>query len=89
MVIPFYQVLHVYVFGDFLHIVRQRVPLPLNQVLQLTPTPMTLVVDNGLDLIFLLVFDQVRWWAREVRSMGSGLPVRQEEGGMEHVMDAL
>jgi len=50
--------------------------------------PMMSVVDNGLDLVLLLIFNQIRWWMREVGSMGSGLSVRQEKGGMEHVMNA-
>jgi len=36
---------------------------------------MTSVVDDGLDLIFFLVFDQVRRWACEVGPVGGGLLV--------------
>jgi len=37
---------------------------------------MTSVVDDGLDLIFFLIFDQVGGWACEVGSMDGGLLVR-------------
>jgi len=50
--------------------------------------PMTSVVDDGLNLILLLVFDQIKWRMREVGSVGSGLSIGQEKGGVEYVMDA-
>jgi len=37
---------------------------------------MTSVVDDGLDLVLLLVFDQVRWWTREVGPVSYSLSVR-------------
>jgi len=49
---------------------------------------MTSVVDDGLDLILLLIFDQVRGWTCEIGSMGGGFLVRQEKGGVKYVMDA-
>jgi len=49
---------------------------------------MTSVVDNGLDLVLLFTLDQVRWRTREVGSVGSGLSIGQEEGGVEYVVDA-
>jgi len=50
--------------------------------------PMMSVIDNGLDLIFLFVFDQVRRWPCEVGTVGRGLSIGQEQRGVEHVMNA-
>ena len=50
--------------------------------------PMTSVVDDGLNFVFFLVFNQVRGWVREVGSVNGGLSVRQEKGGVKYVMDA-
>ena len=86
--IPLYQVLRVYILGGFPCIVRQWVALPLDQILQLALMPMTLVVDDGLDLILLFIFNQIRWWTRKVGSMNRGLSIGQEEGGVKYVMDA-
>ena len=49
---------------------------------------MTSVVDDGLDLILLFTFDQIRWRAREVGSVSSSLLIGQEEGCVKYVMDA-
>ena len=57
LVIPFYQVLRVYIFGGLPRIVSRWVSLPFDQILQLAPTPMMSVVDDGLDLVFFLIFD--------------------------------
>jgi len=46
------------------------------------------VVDDGLNLILLVIFDQIRWWTCEVGSMGSSLLVRQEKRSVKYVMDA-
>jgi len=45
----------VYVFGG-LHVLSDDGYPSLDQILQLAPTPMTSVVDDGLDLVFFLVF---------------------------------
>ena len=42
----------------------------------MTLMPVTSVIDNGLDLILLFIFDQVRWRTCEVGSVGSGLSIR-------------
>jgi len=41
--------------------------------------PMMSVIDDSLDLIFLLTLDQIRRWLREVGAMGRGLFVGQEQ----------
>jgi len=73
--ISLYQVIRVYVLGGFPCIVRRWVTFPFDQILQLAPTPVTSVVDNGLDLILLFIFDQIRWRAREVGSVSSSLSI--------------
>jgi len=46
------------------------------------------MIDDGLDLVFLFISDQVRWWTREVGSVGSGLLIGQEKRGVKYVVDA-
>jgi hypothetical protein len=58
--------------------VRRRLPrivtvwvaFPLDQVLKLTLTPSVSVIDDGFHLVFLLTLDEIRWWAREVGTVG-------------------
>jgi len=49
---------------------------------------MMLMVDNGLDLVLLFIFNQVRWRTCEVGAMGSGLSIGQEERGVKYIVDA-
>ena len=83
-----YQIIRVYVLGGFPRIIRRWIALPFDQILQPALTPVMSVIDNGLDLVFLFTLNQVRWWTHEVGSVGSGLLIGQEEGGVEYVMDA-
>jgi len=83
-----YQIIRVYVLGGFPRIIRRWIALPFDQILQLTPTPITSVIDDGLDLILLFILDQIRWWTREVGPVGSGLSIGQEKRGVKYVMDA-
>jgi len=46
------------------------------------------VIDDGLDLVFLLALDQIGRWPREVGAVGCGLFIGQEQRGVEHVMNA-
>jgi len=49
---------------------------------------MTSVVDNSLDLVLLFVFDQISRWTHEVRSVGRGFSIGEEERGVKYVMDS-
>src|SRR5712672_367694 len=88
LVVLLYQVIRVYVLGGLPCIVRRWIALPFDQILQLALTPMTSVVDNGLDLVLLFALDQIRWWTRKVGPVDSGLSIGQEKRGVKHVMDA-
>ena len=54
------------VFDGFPGVVAFRVPLPLDQVLELSPPAVTAMVSNRLDFVLLSIIDKVRWGSREV-----------------------
>ena len=69
LVIPFYQVVGVYIFFRFPRVVRQWITLPFDQILKVTLTPVVSVIENGFDFVLFRVFDQVWWWSLEIRTM--------------------
>src|SRR5712671_1506695 len=83
----FYQVFGVYVFFWLPRVVRRWITLPLYQVLESALTPVISVIDDRFHFIFFHVFNQVRRWTRVIGAMGRSFFVRQEERGVEHVMD--
>ena len=46
-----------------------------------------MVINDGLDLVFLGVFDKVRRWPRVVVSVFYGFAIRGQEGCVEYVMN--
>jgi len=46
------------------------------------------MIDDGFDLIFLFVVDQVRQRLSEVGSMRGGFFIGQEQGGVEYVVNS-
>jgi hypothetical protein len=55
--------------------------------LELSFTSKVSVINDGLDFVFLGVFDKVRRWPRVVVSVFYGLTIRGQEGCMEDVMN--
>ena len=63
------------------------VPLPFDKVLELSFTSKVMVINDGLDLIFLGIFDKVRRWPRVVGPVFCGFAIRGQEGCVEDIMD--
>ena len=61
LMIPFEHLRGLNVFDGFPGVVAFGVPLPLYEILQLFPLPLTLVASDGLDFILFFVVDKVRW----------------------------
>ena len=72
------------VFDGFPGVVAFGVPLPLDQVLELSPPAMMAMVSNRLDFILLSIIDKVRRRPQEVLSVLIRLFKRHEEQGVEH-----
>src|SRR5712672_671811 len=87
LVIPFYQVVGVYILFWFPHVVRRWIAFPFDQVLKVTPTSVMSVIEDGLNFVFLRAFDQVWWWLLEIGTMSSCLFIWQQEGCVKNVMD--
>ena len=71
--VPFYQVVSVYIFFRLPRVVRRWIALPLDQVLELTLTPVVPMIDDGFDFVLFRIFDQVRWWTFKVGTVSSCL----------------
>jgi hypothetical protein len=65
--------------GRFPSIVAFRVSFPFDQVLQRSGPSLTLVADNALDFKLFFTINQIRRWARKVRSVSGCLLIRREE----------
>ena len=65
-------------------VVAFGVPLPPDQVLELSPPAVTAMVSNRLDFVLLSIIDKVRWGPREVLSVLIRLFKRHEERGVKH-----
>jgi hypothetical protein len=59
----------------------------VDEVLEIVLSPMISVINDVLDLIFLLSSNKVRRWPRVIWSMCRGFAIRGQQGGMEDVMD--
>jgi hypothetical protein len=59
----------------------------MDEVLEVVFPPMISVINNVLDLVFLLSGDKVRRWPHVIWSMHRGFAIRGQQGGMEDVMD--
>ena len=67
------------VFDGLPGVVAFGVPLPLDQVLELSPPAVTAMVSNRLDFVLFSIIDKVRWGSREVLSVLIRLFERHEE----------
>ena len=50
-------------------------------------SPEVTMINDGLDLEFLLSVDDVWGWSREVVAVLGSFPERRQEAGMKYVMD--
>ena len=71
----------------FPRVVCIGVSLPFDEVLKLLFMSEMTVINDGLDLIFLGVFDKVRRWPRVIVPVFPGLVIRSQEGCVEYVMN--
>jgi hypothetical protein len=67
-------------------IVRFRIALPLNEVVELFVSSTVALISDGLDLVFGLAFDDI--WGRscEVFTVLSRFLIRGEDAGVKHRM---
>jgi hypothetical protein len=72
----------------FPHVVAFWVSLPFDKVLELSSVSMMSVAPYLLHFIFFFSTDKVRWRPGIVCSMCSCFVIGQQDGGMEHVVDA-
>ena len=68
-------------------VVAIGVPLPFDEALKTSFAAVKTVINDGLDLIFLGVLDQLRGWPRVVSPVFCRLAIRGQEGRMKDVMD--
>jgi hypothetical protein len=59
----------------------------MDEVLEVVFSPMISVINNALDLVFLLSCDKVRRWPRVIWSVRRGFVIRGQQGGMEDVVN--
>jgi hypothetical protein len=65
-------------------VIAFRVALPLDQILQLSPSSMTLVAPDGLDLVLFFAFYQVRGWPRVILAVFFCLDVWGKDQSVEY-----
>jgi hypothetical protein len=68
-------------------VVRVRVSLPFEEILQGPLLPVETVINDGLDFILVFTLDQLGGWFDVVGAMLWGLAIRHKETGVEHVVD--
>jgi hypothetical protein len=59
----------------------------MDEVLEVVFLPVISVINDALDLVFLLSRDKVRRWPRVIWSVHRGFTIRGQQEGMEDVMD--
>ena len=72
-VVFFYQVFGVHVLLWLPCVIRRWIPLPFDQVLELTSASVMSVVNDVFYLVLFLASDQIRRWSFEVWAMRGGL----------------
>src|ERR1019366_7950655 len=70
----------VYLIHRLPRIVSHGIALPLHEVLQLIPSAKESMAYDGLDLVFRLASDQIRWRPREVGAMRGRFAIRDQYG---------
>jgi|SRR5216683_2532850 len=68
-------------------VVAFGVAKPLDQVLQLSPSPLTSVAVDSLDFVLFCVSHEVRWWLRVVFPVFFCFTIRGKKRGMKHRVD--
>ena len=54
---------------QFPRVVTFQISFPLQEILQLLSSPMTLVVPDGLDFVLFFPSDKIGWWSQKVWTM--------------------
>ena len=67
-------------------VIRLRVSLPLDQILERSLSPKMSMISNGLDFILLFSVDDVWGWSREVGSVLFRLMIRRKKAGVENIV---
>ena len=75
-----------YIAVIFPGIVSLGVSLPLDQVLESSPSPEVAMISDGLDFIFFLSVDDVWGRSREIGSVLFCLIVQGQKPGVENVV---
>jgi hypothetical protein len=68
-------------------IVTVGISLPLDEVLKASFVAVKVVINDGLDLVFLSIFNQLRGWPHVVDPMLRCFTIRGQEGRMKDVMN--
>lgn len=68
-------------------IIRIRVSLPFDEVLECSRPSREPVIDDALHLVFFFPFEKVRWWSRVVRPMFFAFVIWGKEGCVEDVVN--
>ena len=68
-------------------VVSRGVPLPFDEILEVSSLPKVAMIDDGLDLIFFLSIYDV--WGRtwKIVPILTSFPERRQEPGVEDIMD--
>ena len=80
------QLIGEYIAVVFPGVVSLGISLPLDQVLESSPSPKVAVVSDGLDLVFLFSVDDVWGRSREIGSVLFRFLVRGQKAGVEDVV---
>jgi hypothetical protein len=71
-------------FNGLPGVVAFGVPLPLDQILELSPPAVMAMVSNRLDFVLFPIIDKVRWGSREVLPILIHLLEWHEERSVKH-----
>ena len=71
-------------FGRFPCVVAFRISPPFKEILKLFVSSKASVVPYCFDLVFVLSFDKIRWWPREVGTVRVRFDVWGKKAGMEN-----
>jgi hypothetical protein len=68
-------------------VVAIGISFPLDKVLEASFAAIKAVINDGLDLVFFGIFDQLRGWPRVIDPVFCRFTIRGQEGRMKDVMD--
>ena len=84
---PFNQIWGKHLIKRFPGVIRLRIALPLDQVLELAPSAMEAMVSNGLDFVLLFSIYYVRGRFRKIDPMLLRFAIRCQQAGVKDIMD--